>query len=229
MLIEGRRLVERASRWLVRSTPSSINIARRARYFADGARLLGEALPDILGDAYPLGTAVTMTTYQLAQVVGFAAGGAVTGLAGPGAAPGSVAKDTLTIGNGGAGPVPTGSATFFLCGPGQSTAAGCPSGGSQVGASKTLTAGTATSDMAPAAAATGTYCWRAEYSPDAASQGVYAPSAHTNASSECFSVTVPGFPDTGRRQTTGPGYQLAFAGLLGLAAAGVGWRRRRRR
>jgi glutamate dehydrogenase len=51
MLIEARRLVERASRWLVRSTPSSINIARRARYFADGARRLGEALPDILGDA----------------------------------------------------------------------------------------------------------------------------------------------------------------------------------
>jgi predicted MFS family arabinose efflux permease len=42
--------------------------------------------PDILGDAYALGTAVTMTTYQLAQVMGFAAGGAVTGLAGPRAA-----------------------------------------------------------------------------------------------------------------------------------------------
>lgn len=42
--------------------------------------------PDILGDAYALGTAVTMTTYQLAQVVGFAAGGAVTSLAGPRAA-----------------------------------------------------------------------------------------------------------------------------------------------
>ena len=42
--------------------------------------------PDILGEAYVLGTAVTMTTYQLAQVIGFAAGGAVTGLAGPRAA-----------------------------------------------------------------------------------------------------------------------------------------------
>jgi predicted MFS family arabinose efflux permease len=39
--------------------------------------------PEILGEAYPLGTAITMTTYQLAQVLGFAAGGAVTGLAGP--------------------------------------------------------------------------------------------------------------------------------------------------
>ena len=51
MLIEARRLVERASRWLVRATPTSINIARRSRYFADGARMLSEALPDILGDA----------------------------------------------------------------------------------------------------------------------------------------------------------------------------------
>jgi MFS family permease len=39
--------------------------------------------PDILtGDWYVLGTAVTMTTYQMAQVVGFAAGGALAGLVG---------------------------------------------------------------------------------------------------------------------------------------------------
>lgn len=39
--------------------------------------------PDILsGDRYVLGTAVTMTTYQTAQVVGFAVGGALVGLLG---------------------------------------------------------------------------------------------------------------------------------------------------
>jgi predicted MFS family arabinose efflux permease len=39
--------------------------------------------PDVLpGDRYPLGTAVTLTTYQFAQVAGFAAGGAVVGLFG---------------------------------------------------------------------------------------------------------------------------------------------------
>jgi MFS family permease len=39
--------------------------------------------PDILaGDRYVLGTAVTMTTYQTAQVVGFAVGGALVGLIG---------------------------------------------------------------------------------------------------------------------------------------------------
>jgi MFS family permease len=39
-------------------------------------------VPDVLGDAFPLGTAITMTTYQAAQVAGFVAGGAVVGLFG---------------------------------------------------------------------------------------------------------------------------------------------------
>jgi predicted MFS family arabinose efflux permease len=39
-------------------------------------------VPDVLGDAFPLGTAVTMTTYQAAQVAGFVAGGAVVGFFG---------------------------------------------------------------------------------------------------------------------------------------------------
>jgi MFS family permease len=38
--------------------------------------------PDVLGDDYPLGTAVTMTTYQAGQVLGFAAGGTVVSLVG---------------------------------------------------------------------------------------------------------------------------------------------------
>jgi MFS family permease len=39
--------------------------------------------PDVLtGDRYVMGTAVTLTTYQFAQVLGFAAGGAVVGLFG---------------------------------------------------------------------------------------------------------------------------------------------------
>jgi len=40
--------------------------------------------PDILtGDRYVMGIAVTLTTYQLAQILGFAMGGAVVGLFGP--------------------------------------------------------------------------------------------------------------------------------------------------
>jgi len=113
-------------------------------------------------------------------------------------APGTAASDSIVVGNGGAGPVPTGSVTFFLCAPGQTTAGGCPSGGTQVGAVKTLSAGTATSDPTSATSAPGTYCWRTEYAPDSASTGVFAPATHTNATSECFGVAaVPGLPNTG--------------------------------
>jgi glutamate dehydrogenase len=48
MLIEGRRLVERATRWLVRSNPRSIHIAVTSHYYAPGARMLLGALPDVL-------------------------------------------------------------------------------------------------------------------------------------------------------------------------------------
>ena len=39
-------------------------------------------VPDVLGDSFPLGTAVMMTTYQAAQVAGFLVGGAVVGFLG---------------------------------------------------------------------------------------------------------------------------------------------------
>jgi glutamate dehydrogenase len=48
MLIEGRRLVERATRWLVTAYPEQINIARTIGYFEEGAAMLRAALPDIL-------------------------------------------------------------------------------------------------------------------------------------------------------------------------------------
>ena len=48
MLIEGRRLVERATRWLVRAHPSSIDIAEALERFQPGAKLLTAALPDVL-------------------------------------------------------------------------------------------------------------------------------------------------------------------------------------
>jgi glutamate dehydrogenase len=48
MLIEGRRLVERATRWLVRANPGAIDIAVTTRYFEPGARLLANSLPDVL-------------------------------------------------------------------------------------------------------------------------------------------------------------------------------------
>jgi glutamate dehydrogenase len=51
MLIEGRRLVERATRWLVRANPSAIDIALTTNYFRAGARMLSTALPGVLDGA----------------------------------------------------------------------------------------------------------------------------------------------------------------------------------
>jgi len=116
---------------------------------------------------------------------------------GGGVAGGTPATDTVTVGNGGAGPQPGGSITFFLCGPGQVTPSGCPGGGAQVGAVKPIVAGAATSDPTSASSAAGTYCWRAEYAPDPASTGVFGPSAHTNATTECFAVPDVPLPNTG--------------------------------
>jgi len=50
MLLEGRRLLERATRWLVRSNPGVIDISFTLRYFRPGAELLREALPGVLGE-----------------------------------------------------------------------------------------------------------------------------------------------------------------------------------
>jgi glutamate dehydrogenase len=48
MLIEGRRLVERATRWLVRANPRAIHIALTSHYYKPGARMLLAALPEVL-------------------------------------------------------------------------------------------------------------------------------------------------------------------------------------
>ena len=112
-------------------------------------------------------------------------------------APGTAASDSVTVGNGGAGPAPTGDITFFLCAPGQLTGGSCPSGGTQVGAAKTLVAGGATSDSTSATSALGKYCWRTQYTPDVASTGVFAPGVHTNTTTECFGVVGAGLPNTG--------------------------------
>jgi glutamate dehydrogenase len=48
MLIEGRRVVERASRWLVRAQPRELDIEATTIRFLPGARILAEALPGVL-------------------------------------------------------------------------------------------------------------------------------------------------------------------------------------
>ncbi len=84
--------------------------------------------------------------------------------------------------------LPTGTVTFFLCGPTQVTSAGCPSGGTQIGKPRKVKDDTATKSDAAKGALTkapGTYCWRAVYSGDVN----YLPAVETNATSECFTIT----------------------------------------
>jgi glutamate dehydrogenase len=48
MLIEGRKLVERATRWLLRAKPTSIEIADLVARYTPGAQLLATAVPAVL-------------------------------------------------------------------------------------------------------------------------------------------------------------------------------------
>ncbi len=50
MLLEGRRLVERATRWLVRGHPRGVEIEATTRRFEEGAKVLQQALPEALDD-----------------------------------------------------------------------------------------------------------------------------------------------------------------------------------
>ncbi len=51
MLIEGRRLVERSARWLVRANPSAIDIAALVARYEGAAQMLWDAVPDLLEGA----------------------------------------------------------------------------------------------------------------------------------------------------------------------------------
>jgi hypothetical protein len=107
--------------------------------------------------------------------------------------PGTSVSDSATVTGIAGGPTPTGTVKFFLCQPAEVTAAGCPAGaGTQIGTppeGETLNAsGVAQSESTSNTLTIGTYCWRAEYSGD----GFYLASAHTNATTECFTTVAPG-------------------------------------
>ena len=88
------------------------------------------------------------------------------------------------------GPV-TGTIQFYICGPADDTSAGCTieDDAHKVGSPVTIANDKATSPeytVGSTAAAVGTYCWRAKYTPAADSE--YLPTSHTDADSECFEV-----------------------------------------
>ena len=100
---------------------------------------------------------------------------------------GTSVTDTATVSGPTGAVTPTGTVAFFLCQPSQVTGAGCASGGTQVGAAKTLVNGSATSDATTNTQTPGQYCWRAQYSGD----GNYAAASHTDSTTECFTIATP--------------------------------------
>ena len=115
---------------------------------------------------------------------------------------GGTVTDTATL-SGNDGPV-TGSVKFYVCGP-ESSAPDCSTGGTQVGDAVTISGGSATSaafTVGLTAAASGRYCWRAEYMPDSASQ--YLADSHTNLTTECFKVDPATIEITKTASPVGP-------------------------
>jgi hypothetical protein len=158
----------------------------------------------------------------------------VTTTATPGgnASPGSAQHDVANVAAPPSQPTPGGTITFSLCGPAQVTANGCPAGsGAQIGSPVTIAAGSATSSNVNTAASPlspGTYCWRADYTPDAPSAPYYGSSSHTDAVSECFKVvkaeptmsTQIAITGNGVLGTTDFGDQANLTGFFGSPGAG---------
>ena len=100
---------------------------------------------------------------------------------------GQSVTDTATLSGTSSNGAVTGNVTFFVCGPAAANP-DCTAGGNQVGSPVAIATGQAVSaPFAPGAA--GSYCFRAEYAPDATA--AYSPSHHTNQTTECFSVANP--------------------------------------
>jgi hypothetical protein len=102
---------------------------------------------------------------------------------------GTAVTDEATVDAQGS-PKPTGTVSFFLCGP-NASAASCTSGGSPIGGAVTLGSNKKAESASTSPTAAGHYCWRAEYSGD----GSFNSKTHTNTTTECFEVLVPAKTD----------------------------------
>ncbi|HJW76618.1 MAG TPA: DUF11 domain-containing protein, partial [Thermoleophilia bacterium] len=113
----------------------------------------------------------------------------------------------------------TGTVDFYVCGPDANGAPDCTSGGTKVGATRTLSGGEADSDeFTPTQ--TGYYCFRVEYDPAAGSK--YLADEHTNGTTECFRV-IPATIDltkTADAASVSAGSQIGFT--LTIASNGPG-------
>ncbi len=111
--------------------------------------------------------------------------------------PGVAVHDTATVTGNQATKTPSGTVTFFLCGPTQ-TATGCSSGGTNIGTGTLSgsggTASAASPDVNTASSplAAGVYCFRAEWPGDTNYPTALTEFGGANGTNECFTVrTIP--------------------------------------
>ena len=108
----------------------------------------------------------------------------------------SVTDHALVTAAQGGGGTPTGTVTFFVCNPTQTSGGACPDpNGTQVGNAVTTQAVTGSSPPASSADSdaktvdkTGTWCWRAVFTPGGANGSNYTGSSDAS-TGECFTVT----------------------------------------
>ncbi|MCI0583338.1 MAG: DUF11 domain-containing protein, partial [Chloroflexi bacterium] len=121
-------------------------------------------------------------------------------------------------------PLPTGSIAFYLCGPDASANPDCSTGGTLI-STETLVAGMATSDAftADSVADAGYYCFRAEYTPDAAGENNYIAGSHTNLTTECFRVVAADIDvdKTADDAQVNAGEQIGFTVTISNDGAGL--------
>jgi uncharacterized repeat protein (TIGR01451 family) len=120
-------------------------------------------------------------------------------------------------------PLPTGSIAFYLCGP-EASAPDCSTGGALI-STEPLVAGMATSDpfTADSVDDAGFYCFRAEYTPDAAGEVNYVAGSHTNLDSECFEVQAADIDveKTADAASVNAGEQIGFTVTISNDGAGL--------
>jgi hypothetical protein len=168
-------------------------------------------------------TTATLSDFAIAKNFGTCDTPTITTDANPGGSsvlPGAEQHDDASVSAPDTTTPVSGTLTFFLCGPGVASSAGCPSGsGTQVGSPVTIAnEGTASSETVSgdATATPGRYCWRAEYMPDSAAEGAHLPTSETNGTSECFTVLARPTVDTvaGGSVVLGSGGKLTDTAVL---------------
>ena len=146
--------------------------------------------------------------------------------------PGSAVHDTAMVTGNNAAATPTGTVTFFLCGPTQSDA-GCTSGGTNIGTGSLSGTGATASATSPdvntaaSSLSAGHYCFRAEWPGDNHYPGALAENGGASGTNECFTVrtiptTVTTTPSAGSGGTANFGSSVTDHAVVAATQTGDG-------